>query len=100
MSKRTELEVHVFDHFKGSKDPEFSVDNLKENSHLLIEWFDGYQYKNDDGKYCYADPNDPSHEKLLNDFIHIVGSDIEGSYEYNANDFTNVILKAIETFGL
>ena len=91
MIERTELEQHVIQHFAETHDPEFDLDD---NVHVLKEHYDGYK-KNEEN--CYA--STPAELDLIADFVRIVGEDIEGSYNYDAEDCRRVI-EAMETFGL
>jgi hypothetical protein len=88
--ERTELELHVIDHF--SKLPGWD-DNLElEEGHCLAEFLEAYKATPE----AYA--STPEELELINKFIEIVEADIHGA------DFTaeacNVVIKAIETFGL
>jgi saccharopine dehydrogenase-like NADP-dependent oxidoreductase len=90
--ERTELELHVIDHF--SKQAEQSDwQELDPNEHCLQEFYHGYS----ENKSAYA--STPEEIELIDDCIRILAADIEGSLDYNANDCATVI-KALETFGL
>ena len=95
MSNRTELEMHVIRHFRDSE----PLDTESER-HVLEEFMEGYKSKNPNGTYVYAmGPDYEKDKNMLDKFIKIVQDDIEGVFNYNAEDCKSVIA-AIEKFGL
>ena len=89
----TELEQHLVDHYRDTEDG--FIDGIEtKKDHFLSEFVDGYTRAPD----AYA--STPEELALLNDFLRIANADIEGSYEYNSNDFINIVVKALDTFGL
>ena len=93
----TELENHVIDHFRNLSEP-FEYEDTPSDMHILGEFAEGYARK-EGGKHVY-DMGDPGDAELLDKFVKIVKADEEGSYNYNSDDFKNVIVKSIEKFGL
>lgn len=65
---------------------------------VLREFLDGYVKSRKDG-FGYEDPENPEEVKLMDDFISIVSEIYENGLEYNTGAM-NIILKAIQTFGL
>lgn len=88
---RTELENHIIDHFSKVSDWQDSA--LNENEHILTEFYESYTLNKD------AFVETPEDEELIDEFVRIVGADIEGTYEFNAKDNATVI-KALEKLGL
>jgi acyl-CoA reductase-like NAD-dependent aldehyde dehydrogenase len=92
MSKheRTELELHVIDHF--SNNGEWQDLPLDEEEHCLQEFYDAYK----ENKDAYA--STPEEIELIDECIRIIGEDIEGT-DYTAENCKTVI-EALEKFGL
>lgn len=65
---------------------------------VLGEFLDAYVKSRKDG-FGYEDPENPEEVKLMDDFISIVSEIYENGLEYNTGAM-NIILKAIQTFGL
>lgn len=96
MSNRTELEMHVIQHFRDTKEPL----DIGSESHVLEEFLEGYKRKNPDGTYTYA--MGPDYEKdvnILEKFAKIIQDDIDGTFNYNPED-CKLVIDAIEKFGL
>ena len=104
---RTELELHCLHYFKSIKEPITDKDlaTYYATTHILEQYVDGYKRVDEsDGRYVYADSSDDesydNDAKLIEDFIRIAKSDIEGSYEYNYTEYEDIIEKALAKFGL
>ena len=96
--ERTALELHLIDYCKAD-----DVLNLAEQGvptkyeHLLTEFVHAYEQQKD-GKSVYA--FEEGDQKLIDSFLEIAKADIDHSYEYNSEDFINVVITALDRFGL
>lgn len=88
--ERTELELHVIDHF--SKLPGWDDSMELEEGHCLAEFLAAYKDNGD----AYASTQEEF--ELIDKFIKVVEADMNGA-DYTA-EACNTVIKALETFGL
>jgi len=89
----TELENRLSDWFRDNM-PNEDWGLQPENIHSLQEHVDGYINQRE----AYTN-NDPELETLIDDFLRIAVSDIEGTFEYTTSGY-DIVIKALTTFGL